>query len=315
MYAGWLIHQIVAEASPAAGVAPGLGAIGVPSPAACACLWLFNPVAAAVSTRGNAEPLIMCTVLGMLRAAQRGSWGWAGLLLGLAAHLKIFPALYAVPMLLAAGPELLRTGAGWRGWLRRLASPGRLRLVGCAAAGFALPTAGAYWLYGDEYVQEAWVHHLARRDHRHNFSPHFYLLYLARGRAAAGLLCFVPQLALVVHVAVTQHRSLAFCCFLQTLLFVALNKVCTSQYFVWWLALLAPAMPHLAALRRTTAVRLAVQWAAAQGLWLLAAYRLEFHGDPAAFTALFIAGLLLLGASTHAAVVLSRANRCSTKAE
>lgn len=36
-----------------------------------------------------------------------------------------------------------------------------------------------YRLYGQRFLQEAFLHHVTRKDPRHNFSPHFYPVYLS----------------------------------------------------------------------------------------------------------------------------------------
>ena len=43
------------------------------------------------------------------------------------------------------------------------------------------------------------------------------------------LLSFLPQMLLMLQIALTLYRDLFFCIFLQTFVFVAFNKVCTSQ--------------------------------------------------------------------------------------
>ena len=65
------------------------------------------------------------------------------------------------------------------------------------------------------------------------------------------------------------------CALAQTLLFVAANKVCTAQYFCWWLPLLIVVVDDW---RRI--LRPARNWVLSCGLWLLVAYGLEFVGLP-----------------------------------
>ena len=103
--------------------------------------------------------------------------------------------------------------------------------------------------------------------------------------------------------ALAFGRDLPFCLFLQTLLFVSFNKVCTAQYFVWYHALLPLVLPSSAILlrphRRATAGHVAL-WVGALALWLGWAHQLEFRGRQC-FLAVWAASLLFLGANVGVA--------------
>ncbi|EER13426.1 hypothetical protein Pmar_PMAR026095, partial [Perkinsus marinus ATCC 50983] len=79
-------------------------------------------------------------------------------------------------------------------------------------------------------------------------------------------------------------------------LFVAFNKVCTAQYFVWYLALLPLALGQLKpTVSKTWLLALGVLWLSTEGLWLFFAYELEFEGKNT-FIELFGASTLFFAA-------------------
>lgn len=99
--------------------------------------------------------------------------------------------------------------------------------------GFGVLTGICYWLYGREFLQEAYFYHLTRKDHRHNFSPYFYLFYTEALLALPKgfeLLVFIPQFLFFFLAGLKfGKKDLPFACFIITFVFVTFNKVVTSQ--------------------------------------------------------------------------------------
>lgn len=85
MFAGWFIYQILRQTAKM----PAERAIKFAS------IWLLNPMVAQISTRGSSEGLVLAVVVAMLWAVVQRRIVLAGILLGLAVHLKIYPFIYA----------------------------------------------------------------------------------------------------------------------------------------------------------------------------------------------------------------------------
>ncbi|CAG5895680.1 unnamed protein product [Menidia menidia] len=266
-------------------------------------LWLLNPLPIGVSSRGNAESIMAALVLGTLLCMEAGHLMWAAALYGLSVHMKIYPITYALPVaLILRTPEMGTEGTKNSGTLRKSAVfigrfvNGRLIRFGAVSGGvFMILTAIFYYMYGWQFLHETYLYHLTRRDIRHNFSPYFYMLYLTADswwNRGLGLAAFLPQLVLLLVASWAFHRDLAFVCFLHTAIFVSFNKVCTSQYFLWYLCLLPLVIPHLS-LSVKQGLGLLLLWFAGQGVWLAPAYFLEFEGSNT-FLLIWLAGLLFL---------------------
>ncbi|KAF7338151.1 GPI mannosyltransferase 1 [Mycena venus] len=270
-------------------------------------LHLLNPLVFAISTRGSSESVLSLFVLLTLYAALKGRWDAAAVALGLSTHWKIYPVIYGVACLgVIGGPP---STSGWKGYLQTLINTRTVRFATLSAATFFALGAGCYLIWGYPFLYESYLYHLHRLDHRHNFSPYFYLIYLtypSRDPAVAALdlplwnrllrsplTSFVPQMALALGAGLAFGRrkdDLVFAWFVQTVVFVVFNKVCTSQYFLWYLLLLPLLLPKLSISCRNAIAYIAV-WVITQALWLNEAYNLEFLGQNV-FFGLWVRGLV-----------------------
>ena len=162
--------------------------------------------------------------------------------------------------------------------------------------------------WGNPFLYEAYLYHADRLDHRHNFSPYFYLTYLTypgqsgspddhalsltRRLLRSPLTSLVPQLSLSLGTGLLLGRrtqDLPFAWFVQTFAFVLFNRVCTSQYFLWYTLFLP-----LLALHVRFSWWSVVAWAGVQAVWLAEAYKLEFLGEDVFFS-LWLRSLLYVG--------------------
>jgi phosphatidylinositol glycan class M len=130
-------------------------------------------------------------------------------------------------------------------------------------------------------LQEGLLYHFSRVDHRHNYSMHWYWIYLARAANVdmtnAGRLLLFPQIILLAYssLGVAPH-NLTLALFLQTFLFVAHNKVITAQYFTWYLCLLPLCIDQFCWTRRVKISLTILLFSMV--IWLASAYCLEMQG-------------------------------------
>jgi phosphatidylinositol glycan class M len=127
----------------------------------------------------------------------------AALLFGLAVHWRLYPLIFALPLLrhFALQRQRQQEAAKLRQWLsssgpslaaRLAAAAGRLVsprgiAFGALSGGLFLGLAALFYrLYGPLFLHETYLYHASRTDPRHNFSPYFYPVYLASGNGSAG---------------------------------------------------------------------------------------------------------------------------------
>ena len=271
-----------------------------------ASVWLLNPMVANISTRGSSEGLLCVMVMALLWSFESGRILLAGCLLGLSVHFKIYPFIYG-PSILSALQA--KPGVGLDvSFLQRIqhqASRPRIVLTLSALFVFMSLNVLMYIVYGRPFLQHTFLHHVTRIDHRHNFSPYNTLLYLS----SAGMtkdtsipvsfesLAFAPQLILSTFLIplATAHADLPSTMLAQTLAFVTFNKVCTSQYFLWYLIFLPVYLPSSSMLKNPRlGVTALLLWVLGQALWLQQGYQLEFLGNSTFVPGLWLASLIFL---------------------
>jgi len=277
----------------------------------CVMAWVYNPLAIIIATRGNADSISAMLVLVTLLLLEKKYFFLAGVMHGLAIHVRLYPLAFSLAMYLSVHkhgpPSLIKRAAcsTCRSALKQLLSDlhptwNHVKLVLSCVVTFGSLTSMCYAAYGYPFLYESLLYHLVRRDVRHNFSVYFYLQYLGSDAPlglAQRILTFVPQLILLLSLSWSYgcRRDLPFCFMSQAIVMVAYNPVLTSQYFVWFLSLVPPCLPWLS-LSCRQAVALSTLWLAAQLAWLLPAYWLEFRGQDT-FVYVWLQGIALFCAN------------------
>ncbi|KAL9599171.1 MAG: hypothetical protein Q9219_004039 [cf. Caloplaca sp. 3 TL-2023] len=268
---------------------------------------------ATISTRGSSEGLLGVIVVALLWAVTRRQIILAGIFLGLSVHLKIYPFIYGPSILWFLEPPQLPSRDTKRTSLKgpskslslkqtilHFLNRSRISLCISSLVTFGSLNTLMYAIYSRPFLEHTFFYHLTRIDHRHNFSPYNTLLHLSSAMPdkmsslKLESLAFVPQLlisAVLIPIALAKE-DIAGTMLAQTFAFVTFNKVCTSQYFLWYLVLIPFYLPYSSFIAKPrlglTALGL---WIGAQALWLHQAYRLEFLGLSTFVPGLFVSGL------------------------
>lgn len=281
-------------------------------------LWLFNPITMVISSRGNAESIMSLLVVGTLYLLHKKQTIYSGLVYGLSVHFKIFPIIYALPFYLFLGSgydkhrsEITRKRiylhlikCDVQPLFTILLSKTRLKFFVSSALSFCFLTAMFYVMYGYDFLEHAYLYHVTRKDIRHNFSIYFYLLY-TNSKPWLELMCFINQSVIILCVSFGFYEDVTFCCFILTFLFVCFNKICTSQYFVWYLTLVPFLVSGLSNENFHTITVMFALWGVTQSVWLSFAYNLEFLGH-SNFLYVWMAGVLFFISNVFIANMLMK---------
>ena len=268
--------------------------------------WLYNPLAINICTRGSSESFqVLLPVLLTVTTVTTGNKTCsrallAGIWHGIAVHSKLYPIIYSLSFMTYFAPSIQKINDSIRqqstlvgklfsfvlSWAKRLLRPAPVLFFVAFAATFAVLTYLSVHWYGQTALEEGLLYHFSRVDHRHNYSMHWYWIYLGRARAdfsqnmaLLGKLLLLPQLVLLVYTSLTvAPYNLGLALFLQTYLFVTQNKVITAQYLTWYLCLLPLCSDSFRMTRQLILSLLGLGLSYA--FWLSSAYRLEMQGKP-----------------------------------
>uniref|UniRef100_A0A2P2JGD5 GPI mannosyltransferase 1 n=1 Tax=Rhizophora mucronata TaxID=61149 RepID=A0A2P2JGD5_RHIMU len=216
-------------------------------------VWLLNPFTFTIGTRGNCEPIVCAMILWIIICLMNGKVIQAAFWYGLVVHFRIYPIIYALPTVMVLDPQVFQAGqkpllTTWKSgqrkaphnpielsdaydmWiaLKSIFTRGRIMFGLVSGSVFLFCTGLFFYLYRWEFLNEALLYHLTRTDPRHNFSIYFYHIYLHYEHEFSlmeKLISFIPQLTMQLVLSFCFANDLPFCFFLQTLAFVAFNKV------------------------------------------------------------------------------------------
>ncbi|TVU10525.1 hypothetical protein EJB05_44062 [Eragrostis curvula] len=298
--------------------------------------WLFNPFTFTIGTRGNCEPIVCAVILWILICLMKGRVLQAAFWYGLIVHFRIYPIIYAIPFVVVLGKSY--AGLSGRPTLKLWSTEQHVGsefdqreeptsffaslwdflssfltrnaiLFGLLSGSMFFAWTGVFfYLYGWDFLNEALLYHLTRTDPRHNFSIYFYHIYLHHQQGFSSiqrLASFLPQVIVQLALIIRFSRDLPFCMFLQTVAFVAFNKVMTAQYFVWFFCLVPLILPWTTMKLKWKGLACILLWMGSQLHWLMWAYLLEFKGRNI-FIQLWVAGLVFLASNTFVMIMMMK---------
>lgn len=285
-----------------------------------ATIWTFNVVSINICTRGSADSITNFFVIVLIHVlVNLNDIMFSGAILGFLVYWRIYPVIYIttiVAFLFSAESDMLSR-------LRNILCFGVTATISCAFF-----VCLSLMLYGSNYLDLAVFYHFTRNDFKHNFSIYFYpsYLYLSGESSCQENVCLadvnqsvyvtiagyllmncslVPQLVVNLLFSWLLYRrklSISSTMLLQTIAFVAYNKVITAQYFTWFICLLPAALGTLPAdhFSMLPAHRILISsaiWSMSVIFWLYEAYLLEFAGVNT-FQLIWIATLVFHAANT-----------------
>lgn len=265
-------------------------------------LWCFNPLSIYICCRGSSDSISSWFVLFMIKLMIQNRFDMAAIVLGLTIFIRIYPIIYFPVFVLYLSSPLVCSKYVCASSVYSMI----IKFIIIAVCSTSLFGIISYYFYGNDYLNHAVSYHLSRSDHRHNFSPMFYSLYLQKFNAIKqwqyALLNKIPLfcqclLLITISFQVCKKYSLQRCMLLLTMVFVAFNSVITGQYFLWYLVLFPITFPDLDEMKNRLLVPCSLL-GLSLCLWVYNGYKLEFLGENTFFDT-WLASLLFVVAHSY----------------
>lgn len=193
-------------------------------------IWFFNPITLTLSVRGSSDVIISVLIFGVLILLKKRYFNMAAVLYGFTIHFKIYPIIYCLAIYLYVMKK--HKASFFNVHSIKFGFITLFTLLFC--------TFVFYFIYGYQFLYEGYLYHLTRKDHRHNYSLVFMLIYLTFQHIdkTTSMILMVLPMVLILIISAKFYSNLKVTFFLTSLIFVSYNKVVTAQYFVWYLQFL-----------------------------------------------------------------------------
>lgn len=296
-----------------------------------AIIWLYNPLTFIISTRGSSDSMMTALVLLILFYLAKDKCLLAGITYGFAVHFKLYPIIYSPAIYWYLRDYQTPTKDTFNLSTVNPFTGKRVTFFISSLITFTCTTYLCYHFYGNKYINEAWLYHFSRIDSQHNFSIYFYLFQLASGTSIVSLISSAATLVQVVSILYclkyviwpasvspfvqdSHLFSLLFSTFMSTYLFVSLNKVITSQYFIWYFSLVPLIIPvTYHAIPYSKYMKMLIIWLLAQVIWLVPAYVYEFLHVKGALIYVWMASIVFCCVNLTLARIVCEAYTASRK--
>ena len=264
--------------------------------------YLYNPLTIVICTRGSADCIITFLVLLSLIYLEKRKYYISAVIYGFSVHFKIYPIIYAPSIFLYLlykefvknkAKELAPIPFCRRVFFKIISTIKMIlkNLFTKVALSYIIISSGVFFfllgifykLIGYKFLYEYLLYHLVRKDHRHNYSIFYYIIYLTYDinfSKYLSLVTFLPQIILILLVTIFLYKDINLCLIVLTMIFVHFNKVITAQYFIWYLSLI-PLIIHrnlLFSVKKYKGIVMFIIWMFFEMIWNTYSHFLEYNG-------------------------------------